>query len=146
MLWPNVLWITLILSAIAFSMHRIFYKKRKPFTPANNEEKLLLQVQQNYDRFSTEKSKLKRKQLYSYFKKLKIILVVYIREKYNVTVSNRISEAVQKRMHTASNDEILFLQTVLSRLSEVKSKALTCTNIDQLYLDVMNFFQSKSLP
>jgi hypothetical protein len=141
--WTNVLWITLILSAIVLFVYRLVYKKRKPFTPANNEEKVLLQVRQIYHRFSAEKSELKRKQLYSYFKKLKIVLVVYMREKYNVTVRNIIPETVQKCMHNASNYEILFFSNIFKRLSEVKTEALTYANIDLLYRDVMAYFQSK---
>jgi hypothetical protein len=139
----EIIVLAIVLFILFVAVLILFLRKRKKVHIAETlEEKILGQLQRSYRRLGL--GSISRRKTLRYYKRLKIVMTVYMKEKYNVTIRDRITqETFTMLLKEYPKDSIALnmLTELFDKMENVKHNRKLESEIDDLYKRIIAFFQ-----
>ncbi|MBN1307871.1 MAG: hypothetical protein JXA18_08140 [Chitinispirillaceae bacterium] len=107
------------------------------------EEKALRQLEKLLGHFADRNRVIKYNELYRYFKRLKIIFVVYMKERYNLTIRDTLSPEMANIIERYGTGDSSFFKYFFERLQRMKTQQMTLRGIEKLLREAISFFRGK---
>lgn len=111
-------------------------------------EKVLEQLYKISQNLERDRSPHFEKKAYAYYKRLKVTLVVYMKENYGLTIRDRITDSQQQTAieHFPNcKQEIFLLQKYFAELNNIKDeKNISKKKLRRLLSDVESLFEKKT--
>ncbi len=140
----------IVIVSLAISLF-LFYRiraRRSSIRVGTLAEKVLEQIGKIENNLERDRSPHFEKRAFSYYKRLKVTLVVYMKETFGLTVRDRISESQQKETvakYPERKQEINLLQKYFAELDNIKEEQnLTKKQLRRLLSDVKSLFEKKT--
>jgi hypothetical protein len=135
----------LILTVLLLIILRKTTSLQKERTAFSIEEKALHELNKNRTRMAKQTGKVSRKQAYRFYKRLRIIFTVYMKEKYDQTIRDRIDDQTFQTLlqhYSSANSELNRLVEFFDAMERYKLKPEESMEIVQMYDSAIDLFNS----
>jgi hypothetical protein len=136
-----IIWISIGVAAVISVCLLILKRMSSIDVFSTPEEKALVQLDQIYARYITRKNELKHRHFFYYLKRVKIIMIIYVKERFNITVKTILTGIMRNEMKNASRSEVEFLSAVFDRIDRLKTDGMTYEAVDRLFRDTIAFLK-----
>ena len=128
----------------------IYLKNRKPrgssYNVSSLEKKALLQLQKLRQELLSISFSQYNKSSYKYYKRIKIIMTVYTKEKYRVTINETINPKIMQSLlvrYNENEEDLKKLKLFFDAMKRVKEDGMKHSDMCALYESVILFFDGK---
>ncbi|MFC1476336.1 hypothetical protein ACFL5S_00060 [Fibrobacterota bacterium] len=110
------------------------------------EKKVLIQLQRIRREFSKIARSQYNKNSYRFYKRIKLVLTVYMKERYGLTVNKTIDNETKRGLIARfknSEEDIQKLQIFFNAMKRIKDEGMKHSGMCELYDSVILFFRNK---